>query len=123
MHSDLQDDHDMDLALKNTGAVFQRYHGRPGDFQGYIDWIQNQLRKGRPVICECKIYPTEHPDWDGDHYILATGYNSKGLLLNTQLDCDGQLLISYKQLGALHEGYSFKNPSNEYWGRSIVGVK
>ena len=120
--SDLEAD-DMDRALRNSGLLFRRYSGKPNDLEAFLTWIQKELRVGRPVICGCKIYPTDHPDWDLDHFVLVTGYNSKGLLLNTQLVCDGQLLVIYKQLDSLNPGYSFKNPGNEYWGRVITGIR
>jgi len=120
--SDLEDE-DMDPALRNSGLLFLRYSGKSNDLQAFLAWIQKQLRSGHPVICGCKIYPTDHPDWDLDHFVLVTGYNSKGLLINTQLDCDGQLLVTYKDLNSLHSVYSFRNPSNQYWGRAIIGTK
>lgn len=119
--SDLQDV-DINRALTNSGALFRRYSGKPKALSAFFAWIQKEVHAGHPVICGIKIYPTEHPDWDFDHFVVATGYNSKGLLLNTQLDCDGQLLVTYKQLNSLKPGYSFNNPSNQYWGRSVTGL-
>jgi len=120
--SDLEDE-DMDRALRNSGLLFRRYSGKPNGLQSFLTWIQKQVRSGYPVICGCKIYPTDHPDWDLDHFVLVTGYNSKGLLLNTQLNCDGQLLVPYDQLKSLKPGYSFKNPGNQYWGRVVTGIR
>jgi len=120
--SDLQDN-DMDRALRNSGLLFRRYAENSNDPQSFLTWIQTQLHSGYPVICGCKIYPTDHPDWELDHFVLVTGYHSKGLLLNTQLDCDGQILVTYKQLDSLNAGYSFKSPGNRYWGRVITGIK
>jgi len=120
--ADLQGD-DMDRALQNTGALFVPYSGKPNDLEGFIAWIKKELRLGHPVICGCKIYPTENPEWDVDHFVVASGYNSKGLLLNTQLDCDGQLLVRYKQLISKKAGYSFRNPRNVFWARAITGIR
>ena len=120
--SDLEDE-DMDRALRNSGLLFRSYSGDSQDPRDFLTWIQNQLRMGHPVICGCKIYPSDHPDWDLDHFVLVSGYNSYGLLLNTQLDCDGQILVSYKQLDSLNAGYSFKNQGNQYWGRVVTGIR
>jgi len=121
-HSDLQDD-DLEVALKALGAVFSRYEGESKDSKKFVKWIQEQLRSGYPVICGCKIYPTEKPEWDVDHFVLISGYNSKGLLMNTQLDCDGQVLVKYMELSSTKEGYSFINPRNVYWGVAVTGVR
>jgi len=121
-HSDLQDD-DLEVALQALGAVFNRYEGESKDSKEFVEWIQKQLRSGYPVICGCKIYPTEKPEWDVDHFVLISGYNSKGLLMNTQLDCDGQVLVKYTELKSTKEGYSFINPRNVYWGVSVTGVR
>lgn len=48
--------------------------------------------------------------------------------LNTQLDCDGQILVSYSELGSkqLAEqgyGYAFVNSQNRYFGRAVTGIR
>jgi ABC-type bacteriocin/lantibiotic exporter with double-glycine peptidase domain len=121
-HSDLQDD-DLEVALQALGAVFTRYEGEAKDSKEFVEWIQKQLRSKYPVICGCKIYPTEKPEWDVDHFVLISGYNSKGLLMNTQLDCDGQVLVKYTELRSTKEGYSFINPRNVYWGVAVTEVR
>jgi len=121
-HSDLQDD-DLEVALQALGAVFTRYEGEAKDSKEFVGWIQEKLRSNYPVICGCKIYPTDQPNWDVDHFVLVSGYNSKGLLMNTQLDCDGQVLVKYKELSSTKEGYSFINPRKIYWGVAVTGVR
>ena len=121
-YSDLQDD-DLEVALQALGAAFIRYEGESKDSKEFVAWIQEQLRSKYPVVCGCKIYPTEQPEWDVDHFVLVSGYNSKGLLINTQLDCDGQVLVKYKELSSTKEGYSFINPRKVYWGVAVTGVR
>ena len=121
-NSDLQDD-DLEVALQALGAVFNRYEGEAKDSKEFVAWIQEQLRSKYPVICGCKIYPTDQPKWDVDHFVLVSGYNSKGLLMNTQLDCDGQVLVKYAELSSTKEGYSFINPRKVYWGVAVTGVR
>ena len=121
-HSDLQDD-DLEVALKALGAVFSPYEGESKESNKFVEWIQEQLRSGYPVICGCKIYPTDQPKWDVDHFVLVSGYNSRGLLMNTQLDCDGQVLVKYKELSSTKEGYSFINPRKIFWGVAVTGVR
>ena len=112
---------DIDKALNNLGVSFTADESPP-DVSDFIAWIQHQLREQHPVICGCKIYPDEHPHWNLDHFVLAVGFNSKGLWLNTQLDLSGQVLVPYSQLCSRRSGYSFANRGNYYFGRAIVGV-
>ena len=121
-NSDLQDD-DLEVALQALGVVFTRYEGEAKDSKEFVAWIQEQLRSKYPVICGVKIYPTDQPKWDVDHFVLVSGYNSRGLLMNTQLDCDGQVLVKYKELSSTKEGYSFINPRKIYWGVAVTGVR
>lgn len=112
---------DIDKALNNLRISFISCES-PRDVSEFIAWIQHQLREHRPVICGCKIYPDEHPHWSVDHFVLAVGFDSKGLWLNTQLDLSGQVLVPYAQLCSRRSGYSFENRGNYYFGRAITGV-
>jgi hypothetical protein len=120
--SDVTEDN-MDIALNALGVQYVAWDESNTDLAQFMAWIQDQLRKGYPVICGLKIYPEEHPDWYVDHFVLAVGFDKKGLLLNTQLDCDGQVNVSYSQLGSRNEGYSFRSNLNRYFGRVITGVR
>ena len=112
---------DIDEALKNLGVSSNPCDSHQ-DVADFIAWIQQQLRQQHPVICGCKIYPDEHPHWSLDHFVLAIGFNSKGLWLNTQLDLSGQVLVPYAQLCSHRSGYSFENRGHYYFGRAIIGV-
>ena len=121
-HSDLQEA-DITPALKSLGVKFSRFDMNDGNMGDFISWIQDHLRRGQPVICGCKIYPADVPDGDVDHLVLATGYNEKGLLLNTQLNLDGQVLVAHRQLDSRHAGYAFKNTGHHYWGWAVTGIR
>jgi hypothetical protein len=84
---------------------------------------KDALRRGYPVICGTKIYPIEQPRWYVDHFVLAVGFKQSGLILNTQLDGDGQLTVSYGQLASRNEGYAFANSKNRYFGGAITGLR
>jgi hypothetical protein len=118
--SDITEDN-MDTALTNLGVPYLPWDINNHDVDQFIEWIKDELRRGRPVICGTKIYPDEHPDWYVDHFVLAVGFDSTGLLLNTQNDCDGQITVSYSQLTSRRPGYSFENDQHLYFGRSILG--
>jgi hypothetical protein len=113
---------DLDIALGALGVSYEAWPDSNGNVNQFIEWIKSQLAAGRPVICGTKIYPDENPDWYVDHFVLAVGYGEGGLLLNTQLDCDGQQWVSYEQLMSWDEGYSFLNDQDRCFGRSITGV-
>ncbi len=74
------------------------------------------------MLCGVKIYPDEHPDWSLDHFVLAVGYDEEGLVLNTQLDLDGQVVIAYSQLASRGRGYAFENRFRSYYARAITGL-
>jgi hypothetical protein len=119
-HPDLYGE-DIDTALSNLAVSFIGYDSS-GDTSAFIGWIQHQLRSGYPVICGCKIYPDEHPNWSADHFVLVVGFNEKGLWLNTQLDLSGQVLVPYAQLHSHRPGYSFGNRWHSCFGRAITGL-
>ena len=51
------------------------------------------------------------------------GFDEQGLRLNTQLDMDGQQIISYSQLSSMNDGYSFENSQSHYFARGITRVR
>ena len=57
-----------------------------------------------------------------DHFVLAVGYDENRLLINTQYDCDEPQWVSYEDLAAMEDGYSFQNRQLRYFGRAIVGA-
>ena len=120
--SDITEDN-MDVALVALGVTYEAWDDSINDVNRFIEWTKAQLRNGRPVICGTKIYPDENPEWYVDHLVLAVGFDTTGLLLNTQLDCDGQQLVSYGQLASMDEGYAFQNNRYHYFGRAIIGVQ
>ena len=120
-HADLYAQ-DIDTALDNLDVEYVVFDSTSGKVDDFLDWIREQLDLSRPVFCGLKIYPDQHPNWALDHFVLAVGYQSGSLLLNTQTDCDGQVWLSTTQLTSDNEGYSFENKHHLYFGRSIVGV-
>mgnify|MGYP001765156160 CR=1 FL=1 len=120
--SDITED-DLDVALRALGVPYEAWDGSNRDVNAFIEWIKSQLARGRPVICGTKIYPDEHPDWYVDHFVLAVGYDAAGLILNTQLDCDGQVHAAYAALASTSAGYAFQNRQQRYFGRAILGAR
>jgi ABC-type bacteriocin/lantibiotic exporter with double-glycine peptidase domain len=113
----------MNRALNELGVKYDAWDESCGDVNQFIAWIKDHLRRGRPVICGTKIYPDETPEWYVDHFVVAAGFNPGGLLLNTQLNCDGPQWISYAQLASQNSGYAFQNSRSRYFGRAITGVR
>lgn len=113
----------MDRALDTLGVNYTTWDDSNSDETQFVAWIQDALRQGHPVICGMKIYPDETPEWYVDHFVLAVGFDQTGLLLNTQLDCDGQVTVSYGQLASQHDGYAFQSRYHRYFGRIITGLR
>ena len=85
--------YDIDDALDNLGVCYEASDESVTGVFDFVAWVKDQLAAGYPVLCGVKIYPDEHPDWSLDHFVLAVGYDEEGLVLNTQLDLDGQVVI------------------------------
>jgi len=117
-HPDLNDD-DIPTAMKGLGLEFKTWDGK--GLQPFLTWIRGELAAGHPVLLGVKIYPTEHPDWDLDHFVLAAGCTKDSLTLNTTWG--RQETLSIAQLSSEKEGLSFANPHNSYFGYSITGTK
>lgn len=115
--------YDIDEALKTLGVSYAEWNESDPDVSHFIVWIIDQVGQGYPVLCGIKIYPDEHPDWYLDHFVIAVGFDHENLLVNTQIDFDGQQRISHLQLSSTNEGYSFANSQKHYFGRSIKGIR
>ena len=114
---------DLDAALSNLGIPYASWNDSNSDVDAFIAWIKSWLERGCPVICGTKIYPDENPAWYVDHFVLAVGFNAAGLILNTQLDCDGQILVSYAELASMEADYAFQNRHGRFFGRAITGAR
>ena len=118
-HADLYMD-DIDVALKMLSVKFISWDNTNRDLDEYILWVKKMLDLSYPVICGVKIYPDERRCWFLDHFVLVTGYNKRGMLINTNMK--GKKLISYEQLTSRKQGFSFKNRHKRYFARAITGV-
>lgn len=118
-HSDIYMD-EIDIALEKLSVGYISWYGKNKNIEDFILWIKTMLNSYYPVICGVKIYPTEHPEWFLDHFVLIVGYNSKGLLVNTNIQ--GQQLIRFEQLHSYSKGFSFETKHHRYYGRAITGM-
>lgn len=121
-HPELYAD-DIDLALNTLGVEYVSWDENNHNLAEFIEWIKANLAKGYPVFCGLKLYPTKHPEWLLDHFVLAVGYNGRGLFINTNNIGDGQLLVEYSKLSSLTNKYSFENDKHQYFGRAFRGVR
>lgn len=118
-HSDIYMD-EIDIALEKLSVGYNAWHGKNKNIEDFVIWIKAMLNSYYPVISGVKIYPTEHPEWYLDHFVLIIGYNSKGLLVNTNIQ--GQQLICFEQLNSYSKGFSFKNKHHRFYARAITGI-
>ena len=119
-HADLYS-YEIDTALDALGICYERWPESDPDLDAFIAWIREHLASGVPVFCGVKLYPDEQPDWSLDHFVLVVGYDAVGLVMNTQLDMNGQIHVSYADLRSMASPYAFANRWDEYFGRAILG--
>jgi hypothetical protein len=121
-HSSLYSD-EIDTALDALGVQYFSWDWQNHDLAQFLAWIKTNLVKGYPVFCGIKMYPTRHPEWSLDHFVLVVGYNESGLFIDTNNTGDGRILVTYSQLASQENRYAFENQYHYYFGRAFTGVK
>ena len=114
--------HEIATALDALRICYERWPEENPDLDAFIAWIREHLAAGVPVFCGVKLFPDEHADWSLDHFVLVVGYDGDGLVMNTQLDMDGRIHVSYADLKSTASPYAFANRWDEYFGRAILGA-
>lgn len=111
---------DVPVALTALGLAFDT--GPRRDPGALLAWSVEQLRLGRPVILGVKLVPSEHPEWDVDHLVLAVGFSREGLLINTNVD-DGQVRATWNGLVSADGSYEMTllNQQHETYGYAVRG--
>ncbi len=75
---------ELPAALQALGFSLEMYRPvRSAGYEGFARWVREAIDRGVPVLIGVKILPTQNPQWDVDHFVLAVGYGKKGLLVNT----------------------------------------
>lgn len=110
---------DIPVALKNLGLEYQRYGRRKGGIKTFLKWLKEGVRALQPTFTGVKIYPTQHPSWGLDHFVLTVGYAPDHVRLNTTWGSVETL--SHAQLGSKRRGLSFKNRYGTFLGLRILG--
>ena len=111
---------DVPVAMRKLGLKYQRWSG-DGDLDDFMDWIEEQLDAGRPVIAGVKIHPTEHPSWGLDHMVLIVGYEQgQALYINTTWG--HRKRFTRKALATAKKGIAFHNRSEHYFAYAIKGL-
>ncbi|HOW72195.1 MAG TPA: C39 family peptidase [Phycisphaerae bacterium] len=119
-HPDLYEN-DIEKALESLSVAYVAWDRSNHDANACVAWIVEKLRRGYPLICGVKIYPDENPTWLVDHFVLAVGFSSQGLLVNT--NTDGQERVPFAQLVSRHDGLSLRNHRDEYYIWAITGLR
>jgi len=110
---------DIPVALRRLGISYQKWT-KPVGVAQFIAWIRGHVRRGRPVFGGVKIYPTDHPRWGLDHFVLVVGYDDDALLMNSTWG--HRVRRTDVQLTTAKNGFAFHNRSNRYYGFSIEGL-
>lgn len=111
---------DIPRALTGLRVDFVRYSWAVKGFAKFHAWLKKQLERGEPVLAGMKIHPTAHPTWGLDHFVLAVGYDAKGVTVNTTWG--RRAFRTMKQLTTVAKGLSFKNRYDRYYGLRIRGL-
>jgi len=110
---------DIPRALRGLRVDFVRYSWAAKGFNRFHAWLKKQLARGEPVLAGMKIHPTAHPLWGLDHFVLAVGFDAKGVTVNTTWGRRARRTLG--QLTSRARGLSFKNRYDRYYGLNIIG--
>ena len=80
VHPDLYAN-EVPVAMSSLGLEFKAWQGE--GMPAFLRWVQSELAAGHPVLLGVKIYPTAHPEWGLDHFVLAVGCTKDSLTYNT----------------------------------------
>jgi hypothetical protein len=117
-HPDLYSE-DLPVAMSSLGLEYKQWRG--DGVQPFLKWVRDELAAGHPVLIAVKIYPTAHPDWNLDHFVLVTGCTKNALTLNDTWG--NRESRSNAQLMSKEKGLSLINRQNTCYGYSILGWK
>jgi hypothetical protein len=117
-HPDLYPE-DIPVALTSLGLEYKQWSG--DGLQPFLKWVRDDLAAGHPVLISVKVYPTAHPEWSLDHFVLVTGCTKTALTLNDTWG--SRESRSNAQLTSKQKGLSLINRQNTCFGCSILGLK
>lgn len=120
LHADLYEE-DLPVALDAFGIGYERWPLENNDVLQFLEWVRVGVASHLPVVCGVKLLPDKHPDWTVDHFVLAVGICDRGLILNTQPEVAGRVLVPYEQLTAPEGRITFVNRDSTYFGLRILG--
>ena len=106
-------------AVSGVGLESSAWTGN--GMEAFVKWVRSQLAEGHPVLVGEKSYPTEHPEWALDHFVLAVGCTEESLTYNTTWG--RPQTRTFARLSTQERGISFANRFNTYFGQAITGTK
>lgn len=92
-----------------SGFVYTKDHYEKHLQENIVD----NVKKGHALLISVKIYPTFHPLWCRDHFILITGYTNTDKLIYNSFTERGSIPIS--KLLNKRWGYSLINECDGVW--------
>jgi hypothetical protein len=118
VHPDLYAN-EVPVAMRNLGLEFKAWQG--DGLPAFLRWVQGELAAGHPVLLGVKIYPTAHPEWGLDHFVLAVGCTQESLTYNTTWK--RRETRSLALLSSREKGLSIANRSGKYYGLAVTGIR
>ena len=113
----------VDTVLRALKVDFEPWDQADQPPEQYIQWIKGRIAQGYPVVTFIRMHSPAHPHAVGHHFVLAVGYDERGLFINTNNTRDGQFLVEYGKLASADNRYEFQNELNYYFGRAIQGFR
>jgi hypothetical protein len=117
-HPDLYSEN-LPVAMDALGLDYTQWRG--DGLQPFLKWVRGDLAAAHPVLISVKVYPTAHPEWSLDHFVLVTGCTKNALTLNDTWG--SRESRSNAQLMSKEKGLSLVNRQNTCLGYSILGLK
>jgi len=119
---DLWED-DIPLSLDALGVDYTAWDEANIDLNAFIYWLGEQLQAGYPIVLGVKIYPDE-TGLENDHFVLAVGCDTDGIIINTNNAGEGQVYVTIKELTEnFEDSYSLVNNKNYHFGVAIHGLR
>ena len=101
---------------------YEKWSYSNNNIHQFFDWMTQNIDNDYPIFFGAKIYPTYHPEWFLDHFMIAKGYTETSLIYNTNWGYEEEK--SFDALSSTSTtGISIENSYKKYLGIAIKGFK
>ena len=101
---------------------YEKWSYSNNNINQFFNWMTQNISNDYPIFFGAKIYPTYHPEWFLDHFMIAKGYTETSLIYNTNWGYEEEK--SFDALSSTSTtGISIENSYKKYLGIAIKGFK